>query len=97
LNLADRLPPSALVRAHRRLQLQSLFPSTTAAALTSVATGRWPAQHAVLGWWTRLPELDLTATILPFVERFSHQPLAPRGISADYAFPQRAYHPAMRC
>jgi hypothetical protein len=96
INLANRLPQSALVRSHRKLELQSLFPSTTAAALTTVATGQWPAQHGVLGWWTRLPEFNLTATILPVVERFSHQPLATMGVSADYAFPVRAYHAAMR-
>ena len=67
--------------------LQAVYPSTTAASLTSIATGEHPGRHGVLGWHTRLPELDLTAEILPFVERFSKRPLAEFGADPALAFP----------
>jgi hypothetical protein len=70
-------------------ELRSVFPSATASAITSLATGCWPATHAVPGWWTFFAEHDLSATPLPFCERFSRQPLAERGVTTD-VFPQPA-------
>lgn len=87
LNLIDRLPAEAFLRRQPALRLQTVFPSTTAAALTSLATGEWPGCHAVPGWWTYLPNHSLTATILPFVERYSERPLAELGVSIAEAFP----------
>jgi hypothetical protein len=87
MNLIDALPHDAFLRTHLAAELRAVFPSSTAPALTSVATARWPAEHAVTGWWTYLPEAGLTATILPYIERFSEQPLEPRGVAPSYAFP----------
>src|SRR5689334_10692544 len=81
MNLVDRLPQRSFVKSRLRMEIQSLFPTTTAAALTTVATAEWPNQHAVTGWWTHLPEFGCTATILPFVDRFTHRPLTERGMS----------------
>src|SRR5690349_21268890 len=39
LNLVQRLPENSLIRSHLKMDLISVFPSTTAAALTSIATG----------------------------------------------------------
>lgn len=71
---------------HVAADLQAVFPSTTAASLTSIATGEHPCRHAVLGWHTRLPDFGLTAEILPFVERFSKRPLQEYGASPDSVF-----------
>jgi len=95
MNLVDRLPQRSFVKSRLRMEIQSLFPTTTAAALTTVATGEWPNKHAVTGWWTHLPEFGCTATILPFVDRFTHRPLTERGMSAENVFPCKAYHPRM--
>jgi hypothetical protein len=45
--------------------LTTVFPSTTASAITSLFTGLSPAQHGVLGWKTYLPRPDRTLTVLP--------------------------------
>ncbi|MGE5610790.1 MAG: alkaline phosphatase family protein, partial [Bacillota bacterium] len=66
MNLLRQLPGDWFLAKHLKTQIQSSCPSTTASALTSVATGQWPAQHAITGWFTHLPEFGLTATILPF-------------------------------
>ncbi|HUX20966.1 MAG TPA: alkaline phosphatase family protein, partial [Spirochaetia bacterium] len=55
-------------------------PSTTAAALTSLVTGQWPGRHGLTGWYTHLPDHNLTATILPFVDRMTNASLADRGL-----------------
>ena len=97
-------PDSFFARAER-IQLRSVFPSTTAAALAAIMTGEWPATHAVPSWFTHFHRRGLTATILPFVERASERPLQRFGVRADEAFPcpsrlaampgpLRTYHPA---
>ena len=67
MNLVEREAPDEFFRSHTVMELRSVFPSSTAPALTSLATGLWPAEHAVPGWYTYLPAYGLTATILPFV------------------------------
>src|SRR3990172_3184585 len=56
MNLIEEQPTGAFLRNHLALELRAVFPATTAAALTSLATGLWPAEHAVPAWWTYLPE-----------------------------------------
>jgi hypothetical protein len=55
--------------------------------LTSIATGLWPAQHAVPSWWTYLPDARITTTILKYIERYSERPLQEFGITPAQAFP----------
>lgn len=102
--LIDRLPHTSALAQAERIHLRSVFPSTTAAALTTLMTGEWPAQHAVPAWHTHLHRRDITATILPFVERRTERPLQGWGILPREAFPApsrlasipgplRTYHP----
>ncbi len=81
VSLLERLDGGGFLRGAQAGELRSVFPSATASAVTSLATGAWPAQHAVPGWWTRLPEHDLTAVALPFVDRATGTPLEKLGIS----------------
>jgi hypothetical protein len=69
------------------MPLQATSPSTTACALTSVATAEYPGRHGVTGWFTHLPEFELTSIVLPFVERFTNQPLTERGITPEQLIP----------
>lgn len=87
MNVVSRLPPEALVCRKLVGQLTSTCPSTTACALTTVATAAYPTQHGIVGWFTHLPRFALTATVLPFVERFSSQPLTERGITPGDVVP----------
>jgi hypothetical protein len=87
LELVERLPATSFLRRHQRLPLRAVFPSATASALTSLATGLWPGHHGIPGWWTYLPEQDLTATTLPFVERWSGQALDALGVDVRALFP----------
>ena len=73
--------------AHRHQELRPVFPSTTAAAMTTFATATWPAEHGVTSWWIYLEEHDVSATILPFVERYSGESLLLRGVEPFSAFP----------
>jgi len=90
--LADAAPGSFLA-GHRTGELLSVFPSTTAAALTSFATGQYPARHGIPGWWVYLEDQDLTATVLPYQERFSDLDLRELGVQPEAVFPQPSLLP----
>ena len=100
----NRTRPDGFLASAEHVQLRAVFPSTTAAALTTVATGAWPSQHGVPAWNTHLHDRDLTATILPYVERLSNRSLREFGVHPNeaFAFPSRlasiteglrTYHP----
>ena len=44
--------------------ISTVFPATTAAAVTTFATGASPLEHGVLGWYLHLPDLGVVSTIL---------------------------------
>jgi hypothetical protein len=86
-NLLDELPGDAFLVRHRIATLRSIFPSTTASVLTTLATGAWPSQHGVTGQWTYLPEISGTAALLPFAARSGGRSLTHLGVTVNQAFP----------
>ncbi len=56
--------------------LTTACPPTTAAVVTTLATGASPAEHAILGWHLNLPDLGMVGTLLPFITR-TDTPIAP--------------------
>lgn len=69
LSLAPRFPDGGFLASAERHELRSVFPSTTAVALTSLATGAWPAEHGLAGWFTYFPEHRRVLAPLLFRER----------------------------
>ena len=61
---------------HPWQKITTACPATTAAVVTTLATGASPAEHAILGWHLHLPDLGMDGTILPFVTR-TDTPIAP--------------------
>ncbi len=54
---------------HPWQKITTASPATTAAVITTLATGASPTEHAILGWHLHLPDLGMDGTILPFVTR----------------------------
>jgi len=50
-------------------EMTSVFPATTASAMTSFSTGVAPQQHGLAGWFMYLKEIKAISIILPFVTR----------------------------
>ncbi len=75
------------LREHLVRTLLTPFPSTTAVALTSLATGAWPARHSITGWWSYIPSIGATVTALPFTRRIDDKALELLGVTAEDAFP----------
>ena len=82
--LAKRAAGGELAR-RRCGSLTSVFPSTTASAITTSYTGRTPLEHGVTGWFTYFSEAGCVAAALPFRSRGENLPLEKR-LPADKAF-----------
>ena len=87
LNLLEGATENTFLADHLVAELRSVFPSTTATALTSLATGEWPNQHGVTGQWTHLAEIQGSAALLPFVARSGGRLLTHLGVEIDRVFP----------
>jgi hypothetical protein len=73
--IEDELGPRSWLARHLVQPIQSVYPSTTSTAITSLATGCWPATHAVAGWWNYLPQLGEPIVVLPFLRLSDGAPL----------------------
>jgi len=86
--LSRRAAGGELAR-RRRGSMTSVFPSTTASAITTSYTGRTPLEHGLTGWFTYFSEAGCVAAALPFRSRGANLPLEKR-FSPDKAFPAAA-------
>ena len=71
----------------RREPITSVFPSTTASAITTSYTGATPLEHGLTGWFTYFGEAGYVAAPLPFRTRGENIPLREKGYSTERAFP----------
>jgi predicted AlkP superfamily pyrophosphatase or phosphodiesterase len=83
-----RYKDSALHR-HLHRPLTSVFPSTTATAITTFLTGLAPAQHGITGWHMYFPEIAAVGAVLPFRTRRTDQPLTLLGLDTALVFDHR--------
>lgn len=61
--------PDSFLFQHTRGALTTVFPSTTAACVTTFFTGLAPQQHAIVGWFTYMKELGQVVVPLRFASR----------------------------
>ena len=78
--------PAPALRASLRGTMTSVFPSTTASAVTTFLTGLAPVEHALTGWFMWLRELDSVVAPLPFTTRAGGTDLASLGVSPADVF-----------
>lgn len=71
MNLEPFFPSGGFFRSAFEEEIRSVFPSTATVALTSLATGLWPAEHGLTGWWTHFPEYHRVIAPLLFRERWT--------------------------
>ena len=94
----DRHPGSELAR-RRRGAITTVFPSTTASAITTSYTGCTPLEHGLTGWFAYFGEAGYVGAPLPFRTRGDHIPLAQKGLTPLQAFPAAPIFPSLarRC
>lgn len=73
---------------HLLARITSVFPSTTASAITTFFTGTAPQQHGLVGWFTYFKELGAVVAPLPFRPRFGKTALGGSGVEARRLFDQ---------
>ena len=83
--LTRRGAGSELAR-RRHASLTSVFPSTTASAITTSYTGRTPLEHGLTGWFTYFGEAGCVSAALPFRSRGDYLPLARRGVTPEQIY-----------
>jgi hypothetical protein len=71
---------------HNKGFLTSVFPSTTAAAISTIYTGLAPQNHGVLAWFMYLRTLGTVVTTLPMYIRYNKTSLLTREISPEKIF-----------
>jgi len=54
----------AFLGTHPRETISTVFPATTASAITTFLTGATPAEHAILGWNLNLSDLGMSTSVL---------------------------------
>ena len=87
---ADHPFLASLTEAGPVTPLTSTYPSETAAAMTTFTSGLQPIEHAVLGWWQYLPEIDRVIQTLPWTT-LDDEPLPDR-IERNDLFPTVSIH-----
>ncbi len=78
---------------HRHLLggIDSVYPPTTAAAITTFLTGDAPQQHGLTGWHLYLRELGAVLAVLPGRPRYGGGTLAQAGIDPGALFAHRPF------
>lgn len=84
-----RRSPDGLLRQHRLGAIDSVFPSTTATAITTYLTGDAPRRHGLTGWYTWMSELGAVMTVLPGTPRYGGVPYRKAGIDPVRLFGHR--------
>ena len=84
--------PSPKLQAHAQATMTSVFPSTTASAITTFMSGLAPAQHALTGWHVHLAEIGETLAILPLTPRVGE---LPEGVSGQSLAPRLFAYPSL--
>ena len=87
MNYVERQPSRAFIRRNLATEMRSVFPSTTSAALTAIATAEWPARHAVTGWHVLLPRINAVSVIIAYQRSPDKLPLSKLGIAPSDAYP----------
>jgi predicted AlkP superfamily pyrophosphatase or phosphodiesterase len=90
LRITAKLPASSIrpgAPGSHFLPLTSVFPSTTATALSTLQSGLEPAEHGILGYRMYIPELDVVANMIKFTTATGEGPdLLERGLDPQRFF-----------
>ena len=74
------LSPDGVLARSVRTKMTSVFPSTTATAITSLMTGLYPLEHGLTGWHMYFRELGTVLAVLPGKPRYGGAPWGSSGV-----------------
>lgn len=83
----QRFGAGSALLAHRRRRITSVFPSTTASAVTTALTGLAPAQHGLTGWFIHDRRFGGVVAPLPMRKRSGGLIRGPRAPERLFPYP----------
>ena len=69
------------LQANLHSRMTSVYPPTTASAVTTFMSGQAPQQHGLTGWFMNFREIGATTAVLPFSPRYGRGSLSDQGLS----------------
>ena len=87
VDTVDRLARNTWLRRRMLRAIRAPFPTTTPVTITSLATGEYPAQHAILGWWTHLPAIEAPVTVFAHERATDNQGLGQLNVTTATVLP----------
>lgn len=79
-------PEAGWLNGHLRGRITSVFPSTTATAITTFLTGEPPSRHGLTGWHMYFRELGSVVAVLPGRARYGGAGLSESGVTPSVLF-----------
>ncbi|MGE0485527.1 MAG: alkaline phosphatase family protein [Gammaproteobacteria bacterium] len=79
--LLEHLDGAGALSARRRDTMTSVYPPTTASAITTFMSGLAPQQHGLTGWFMHFRRLGAVTAVLPFMPRYARHGLAGQGVA----------------
>lgn len=89
-NLINQLNDDSILKKHKKDDIITVFPSTTACVLTSVVTAEFPENHGIWGWFNYDKNLNIDYCPLLFCDRKTGTNLLDYGIRPKQLFTQRS-------
>jgi hypothetical protein len=86
LDLLESMPAASFLWQRLASAVTSVFPSTTAVALSSIYTATWPGEHGVTGHWMLGPGATGPMTVLTFSKRGDRADLRASGVDSSEVF-----------
>lgn len=83
------------LKRHLRGRITSVFPPTTASAITTFLTGAAPQQHGLTGWFMYFKELGAVCAVLPGTPRYGKAPFSHEGLDPVAFFGHRPFFEAL--
>lgn len=77
--------------------MTSVYPPTTASAVTTYMTGLAPQQHGLTGWFMHFREIGAVTAILPFITRCGGGSLAAGGVPLAALVDSPSFHSRLDC
>jgi len=69
------------LQANLHSRMTSVYPPTTASAITTFMSGQAPQQHGLTGWFMNFREIGATTAVLPFSPRYGRGSLSDQGVN----------------
>ena len=88
---------ASFLQAHQRGSLTSVFPTTTAAAITTFLTGQAPQQHGLTGWFVNLAQAGGVVAVLPCEARDRQQSLTLSASQLAWSYGHKPIFDLMTC